>query len=112
LTEDKEREWKKWIQIYQDKMLANGEFRNLYVTGFDSPEGYVIAKNGKMYYSFFAGLPDDSWKGRIELRGLEPGRYRVTDYVRRRDLGVVEASRPQIQAEFTGSLLLEVSRLP
>jgi alpha-galactosidase len=49
---------------------SRGEFRNLYLTGFDEPEGYAIAKDGKLYYAFFAGGPHDSYRGRIELRSL------------------------------------------
>ena len=53
-------------------MLSKGTFRNLYVYGYDSPEGYAIEKDGKMYYAFFA--PSASpWKGEIELRGLAAG---------------------------------------
>jgi alpha-galactosidase len=111
LTPEKQIEWKKWIGIYNDKMLSNGEFRNLYVTGFDNPEAYAIEKSGKTYYAFFAGLPDDSFRGEIELRGLATGRYAVTDYVHNRDLGVVDAAKPRLSVAFTGSLLLEVKRV-
>jgi hypothetical protein len=34
-------------------MLSKGDFEDLYVTGYDTPEGYAIAKDGKQYYSFF-----------------------------------------------------------
>ena len=32
-------------------MLSKGTFRNLYVYGYDTPEGYAIEKDGKMYYA-------------------------------------------------------------
>ena len=54
LTQEKEEHWKKWIDIYNQKMLSKGTFRNLYVYGYDAPEGYAIEKDGKMYYAFFA----------------------------------------------------------
>ena len=57
LTPDKDQLWKKWIGIYQKNMLSRGEFLDLYTIGYDKPEGYAIAKNGKMYYAFFAGKP-------------------------------------------------------
>ena len=77
LTQSKEEHWKKWIDIYNQKMLSKGTFRNLYVYGYDTPEAYAIEKDGKMYYAFFA--PSASpWKGEIELRGLQPGSYHVT----------------------------------
>jgi len=110
LTQDKEQHWAKWISIYNQKMLSRGEFRNLYVLGYDSPEGYTIEKEGNMYYAFFAKTPQTFYKGKIELRGLEPGKYRVFDYVNNRDLGTVDSPNANIEARFTGSLLVEVSK--
>ncbi len=73
-------EWKKWIGIYNRLKLSRGDFRDLYVYGYDVPEAYVIEKAGKMYYAFFAPTGANDWHGTIELRGLAPGKYRVTDY--------------------------------
>ena len=110
LTTSKEEHWKKWIDIYNQKMLSKGTFRNLYVYGYDAPEGYAIEKDGRMYYAFFA--PSTSpWKGEVELRGLPPGSYRVTDYDQGRDLGKVEVTAgaaPRVKTEFKDHLLLEV----
>jgi alpha-galactosidase len=110
LTADKEAIWKKWIDIYNSKMLSRGNFLNLYTIGYDLPEGYAIEKDGKMYYAFF--LPEHSgvWKGEIELRGLKPGSYRVFDYANGKELGEVTAANPKLTAEFSEHLLLEVSR--
>jgi len=97
LTEQKDAHWKKWIGIYNQKMLSKGTFRNLYVYGYDVPEGYAIEKDGKMYYAFFAPSAS-SWKGKVELRGLKDGAYRVVDYTDGGDLGSVEArgvTRPE-----------------
>jgi alpha-galactosidase len=44
-----------------------------------------------MYYAFFAPDPLGSWKGQIELRGLQAGKFRARDYVNERDLGVVDS---------------------
>jgi hypothetical protein len=41
------------MKIYNSKMLSHGTFLNLYTIGYDSPEGYAIEKNGKMYYASF-----------------------------------------------------------
>jgi alpha-galactosidase len=111
LTPEKEAIWKKWIDIYDSKMLSRGNFLNLYTIGYDVPEGYAIGKDGKMYYAFY--LPERSapWKGEIELRGLKPGRYRVFDYANGRELGTVNAEKPKLSVEFGDHLLLEVSRL-
>ena len=113
LTAAKEERWKKWIGLYNEKMLSKGEFRDLYVTGYDEPEGYAIAKDGKMYYAFFAS--PTGWKGEVELRGLKPGKYRVSDYSEVKGLGTVEAAPngvAKLVAEFKDHLLLEVSSQP
>ncbi len=112
LTAAKEERWKKWIGLYNQKMLSKGEFRDLYVTGYDAPEGYAIAKDSKMYYAFFT---PSNWKGEVELRGLRPGKYRVTDYAEGKDLGTADASADgvaNLAAEFKDHLLLEVTAQP
>jgi alpha-galactosidase len=112
LTESKEAHWKKWIGIYNQKMLSKGTFRNLYVYGYDMPEGYAIEKDGKMYYAFFAPSSAE-WKGEVELRGLKSGSYRVVNYADGKDLGTVEATEgkaPRLATEFNEHLLLEVSQ--
>jgi alpha-galactosidase len=106
LTPDKEQHWKKWTDLYNSKMLSNGDFKDLYVYGYDVPEAYAIEKDGRMYYAFYAATPETPWKGNIELRGLQPGKYRVTDYVNSRDLGEVQASSPTLKVDFKGSLLV------
>ena len=107
LTPDKEEHWKKWTALYNQKMLSRGEFRDLYVYGYDSPEAYAIEKDGKMFYAFYSPKTDEAWKGKIELRGLAAGKYRVHDYANDKDLGELDAANPTIDAEFTGSLLVE-----
>ena len=110
LTPEKEALWKKWMDLYNSKMLSRGTFLDLYVTGYDVPEGYAIAKDGKMYYAFFAPDPATRWKGEVELRGLEPGKYRVVDYENGKDLGAIDGRSPKLAVEFTHHLLLEVSK--
>ncbi len=110
LSPAKEAHWAKWIALYNQKMLSRGEFRNFYVLGYDNPEGYVIAKDGAMYYACFTTSPASSYAGEIELRGLNTGRYRVLDYAENRDLGTVEGASPKVKVRFTGHLLLQVSK--
>jgi alpha-galactosidase len=110
LTPEKETHWKKWISLYNEKKLSQGEFRNLYVYGYDNPEGYAIEKDGAMYYAFFVKDPDAPYKGTIELRGLQPGKYRVMDYVDQRELGTIDSSDPTLEVSFTGHLLIEATR--
>jgi len=112
LTQQKEEHWKKWIGIYNDKMLSKGTFLDLYTIGYDTPEGYAIEKDGKMYYAFFA--PNEApWKGEVELRGLKPGTYHVKDYTDGNDMGTVEVGgeqAPKLKTEFKQHLLLEVGK--
>jgi alpha-galactosidase len=110
LTPEKEAHWKKWVGIYNSKMLSRGTFLNLYTLGYDVPEGYAVAKDGKMHYAFFAPEPTKPWKGTVELRGLQPGKYRVFDYENGTDLGTIEGASPKLATEFTHHLLLEVTR--
>ena len=111
LTPEKEMHWKKWIDIYNAKMLSRGKFLGLYTYGYDTPEAYAIAKDGKMYYAFYAPEKNKPWKGQVELRGLEPGKYDVVDYERPAQLGTVESSNPKLSVAFTNHLLLEVSKV-
>jgi alpha-galactosidase len=114
LTTEKEAHWKKWIGLYNQKMLSKGEFKDLYVYGYDTPEGYAIAKDGKMYYAFFAPSAAQ-WKGEVELRGLKSGKYRLTDYADGKDLGSIAVTANgtvKIQAAFKDHLLLEVAPQP
>jgi hypothetical protein len=64
-----------------------------------------------MYYAFFAD-DDKPFSGEVELRGLKPGTYTVTDYANAKDLGTVQAEAgkaPRLKTEFEKHLLLEVS---
>jgi alpha-galactosidase len=113
LTPQKEEHWKKWIGLYNEKMLSKGTFRDLYVYGYDVPEGYAIEKDGKMYYAFFTADPAKSWQGDVQLRGLDPGTYHVLNYADGKDLGTVQAGPDKIaklKADFKDHLLLEVSK--
>jgi alpha-galactosidase len=112
LTSEKEAHWKKWIGLYNEKMLSKGEFRDLYVYGYDVPEAYAIEKDGKMYYAFFAD-EKGSFSGEVELRGLSAGFYHVVNYVDGKDMGTVVAETgkiPRLKTEFKDHLLLELSK--
>ena len=109
LTSAKEAHWKKWIGIYNQKMLSRGTFLDLYTYGYDVPEAYAIAKDGRMYYAFYAPEKGKQWSGEVELRGLQPGKYRVVDYEHGTELSSVDAQNPKLKVSFTEHLLLEVS---
>jgi alpha-galactosidase len=105
LTPEKEREWRRWIAVYRDKMLPLGTYRGeLYDIGFDRPEAHAVEKDGRLYYAFFAAR----WSGPISLRGLATGAaYRVRDYVNDRELGRVTAPEARLAVSFERFLLLE-----
>jgi alpha-galactosidase len=105
LTPEKEREWRRWIALYNEKMLPLGTYRGeLYDIGFDRPETHAIEKDGRLYYAFFA----DRWSGPVELRGLRTAPYRIRDYFNERDLGTVSgASQTRLPVTFERFLLLE-----
>ncbi|NDV46081.1 alpha-galactosidase [Paludibacter sp. 221] len=106
LTPEKEKLYKKWVGIYNDKMLSKGDYLNLYDLTFDNPETHAISKDGKMYYAFYA----DQWDGKIELRGLEKGReYTVCEYATD-DMKTytISGDSPYIEPEFTRNYLIEV----
>jgi len=107
LTQQKEQHWKKWIGLYNAKMLSDGKFLDLYTYGYDSPEGYAIEKDGRMYYAFYAPEKRKSWTGEVELRGLKPGQYEVTDYENNKPLGTVDVNKPRLSVSFNEHLLLE-----
>ena len=113
LTSEKEAHWKKWIALYNKRMLSKGNFMDLYVYGYDTPEAYAIEKDGTMYYAFYAppatdkGKSEGKWSGEVELRGLANRAYHVTDYVNDKNYGTVSGPAGKLRADFTGSLLLE-----
>jgi alpha-galactosidase len=104
LTPAKEALWRKWATIYKEHMLPKGEYLgHLYDIGFDKPEGHAIAKDGAMYYTFYA----PSYSGNIQLRGLGNGRYQVRDLFNEKDLGTVSAQSNTLTTKFERFLLLQ-----
>lgn len=107
LTQEKEDLLRKWVPLYNEKMLSTGSYRNLYDYGFDKPEAHVIDKDGALYYAFYA----PSWDGSpITLRGLEPARqYTVTEYAADEPVSyALDGSDPVIRPVFEGAYLIEV----
>jgi alpha-galactosidase len=104
LTPEREKIWKKWLDIYQAKRLSQGTYLGgLYDIGFDRPEAHAISKDGKMYYAFYA----DFFKGDVELRGLGNRTYRIRDYENGRDLETAKGPIATRKVEFARHLLLE-----
>ena len=104
LTAEKEQIWQKWISLYNEKRLSQGEYRgDLYDIGFDRPEAHAIRKAGSMYYAFFA----PQWQGKVELRGLDRRVYTVRDYENGKTLGTVRGPAGTLEVQFQAHLLLE-----
>jgi alpha-galactosidase len=108
LTPEREVLWRKWIALYNSKMLSKGSYRgDLYDIGFDKPEAHVVAKGDRIYYAFYA----DRWDGPIELRGLGAGRYALHDYFNDLPLGTASPSANRLQVAFKRFLLIEATPL-
>ena len=106
LTPEREKSFTKWLELYQEKDLARGQYLGtLYDIGFDLPEAHVIRKGKKMYYAFYAA----NWKGALELRGLDNRSYHVVDYVDGKDFGIVHGPIVHLSADFSKHLLLEAT---
>lgn len=106
LTPEKEALWKRWADLYREHMLPRGDYRGeLYDIGFDKPEAHAIAKDGAMYYAFYA----KSWDGPLQLRGLGRGRYRVRDLFHGTDLGTVDARANTLPLRFERFALLQAA---
>jgi len=108
LTPEKETHWKKWVGIYNAKMLSQGAFLNLYTYGYDFPEAYLIEKDGNLFYAFYVE-PGKPWSGEVELRGLKRGHYQLTNYEYGKSMGTVDSASPKIQVSVSEHLLLEAS---
>jgi alpha-galactosidase len=106
LTPEREKSFTKWLELYQEKDLARGQYLGtLYDIGFDLPEAHVIRKDKKMYYAFYAA----DWKGALELRGLDDRAYHVVDYVDGKDFGIVHGPIAHLSADFSKHLLIEAT---
>jgi alpha-galactosidase len=105
LTPENEKVWKKWIRIYNSKMLPEGNYHGeLYDIGYDRPETHVIQKDDTLYFAFYG----KNWDGDVELRGLDKQTYTVTDYVNDVDYGKVTGPSCTIKLNFVKSLLLQM----
>lgn len=108
LSEAKQSHWKRWLDLYHQLMLSQGEYLNLYDTIYHRPEGHVIAKDGRLYYAFFTERVGERYQGPIVLLGLERGqRYRLRNYESGQELGTVRGPAARLQAEFQSHVLLE-----
>jgi alpha-galactosidase len=104
LTPEKELIWKKWFDLYHEKMLSKEPYLGtLYDIGYDKPETHVIQKDDILHYAFYA----PSWDGVVEFRGLKPTNYTIYDYVNGVELGNLQGPLDSLTVNFKGSLLVE-----
>ena len=106
LTPARRRTFEKWVGLYKDKMLSEGQYQGgLYDIGFDRPEAHAIKKDSSMYYAFFAA----QFSGDIQLRGLDDRDYEITDYEHNKKLGVVHGPAAKLHVTFAQHLMLEAA---
>ncbi len=84
---------RRWMDIYFDEKLYDGEYLGLYDIEYYKPEGYVIRKEGgTMFYAFFDEKPFDK---EVELRGLSKDlEYEVVEYETGVSKGKVVGAKP------------------
>ena len=99
---EKQSAWKRWLAIYRQHRLAEGETLNLYDLAFDFPETHAIRKGKTIYYAFY----QDHFEGTVRLKGLENRGYRAWDYVNHVELGMIDGSNPVLKIHFDQYLLL------
>lgn len=103
LTPEREVLWRKWIALYRANMLPKGEYLGgLYDIGFDKPEAHAIRAGVEMHYAFYA----DTWSSNVTLRGLPPGRHRLTNSFTGQSLGTVSGPVATVPAKFDHFLLI------
>ena len=103
LKPEREKIWKKWIQIYKEHMLSKGEYLGgLYDLGYDVPETHVIRKADTLFYAFYA----KKYQGKLSLKGLTAQSYKIVDYVNNRDMGTIQPGKPGPEVAFSDYLLL------
>ena len=108
LTGKKEALWRKWVALYKQHMLPKGDYLGtLYDIGFDKPEAHAIAKDGAVYYAFYA----ENFNGPVQLRGLGAGRHRVRDLFNEVALGEVDSGDATIRVAFKRFMLLQATPL-
>lgn len=104
LTDSKEKEWKRWMDIYKTVELSKGKYLGeLYDIGYDRPETHVVEKDDTNYYAFYA----EDWNGTIEFRGLDGDTYKLYDYVNEKEIGVIEKPDYRLDVSFKNFLLLK-----
>jgi alpha-galactosidase len=104
LTPERKQEWMKWMSIYREEKIYQGEYLSLYDIANDSPEFHVTKKGEKFYY--FAPGP---YKGEIELRGLGSGTYEISDLSTNEILTTSKGTNAKLMIDRTDDIYLKVT---
>jgi len=102
LSPERKGHFEKWLGIYQNNTLSNGEYLNLYDIAFDKPEAHVVKKDNIMYYAFYA----PEWDGEVEFRGLDDREYIIYDYSNDKEIGKVNGNS-KLKVHFDNHLLVK-----
>lgn len=100
----KEKYYQRWMQIYNTEKMSEGKYLNLYDIAFDKPETHLIKKGNSYYYSFFA---NNNYNGKVQLRGLEKGNYKIYNLYTGKIIANINTSTPYLQINFDKYLLLK-----
>ncbi|MBN2410237.1 alpha-galactosidase [candidate division KSB1 bacterium] len=102
LSPERKKHFEKWLDIYRNNTLSNGEYLNLYDIAFDKPETHVVKKDNIMYYAFYA----PEWDGDVEFRGLDDRDYIIYDYTNDEEIGKVNGNS-KLKVHFENHLLVK-----
>lgn len=104
LTAEKKNMWEKWLKLYDEIRLSEGEYLNLYDIAFDKPETHLIKKDTILYYSLFA----KNFDGLFEFRGLDSNKkYEIKDIIRKEVLGIINKTAPVLKLKFNEYIILQ-----
>jgi alpha-galactosidase len=103
LSSQDKQYWKKWLKIYDEERISQGEYLNLYDIAYDKPEAHVIRKRDELFYAFFASF----WNERIQLRGLDSRPYELYDLDTGQKIATVTGPVDDIEKDFREYLLLK-----
>lgn len=107
LTKEKEKIWEKWISVYLNEDLKDAEYMNLYDIAYDKPETHLLKNGDNYYYTFFA----NKFSGKVELRGLENGKYKLIDLSNGEELAVLNSENPFLQINFSLHMMIKAEKI-
>ncbi len=99
--------YNRWMKIYNTEKMSEGKYLNLYDIAYDKPETHLIKKGYTYYYSFFA---KNNFKGKVQLRGLDKGNYKIYNLYTGKLISEVDTINPFLNIEFHKYLLLKAVR--